>query len=145
MRRRLVFSCLWLALPLLAAGCDAEPAAHEEIRERLVGSWLRDYEERGTRIRRVLLLQHDGRFREVSRSLGPEEAGVRHEHEGQWLYDGTNLKRRYTLMDGKPVSAPTMPFAAFQIRFNGSHEFIGLDNVRRRELRYQRVTAGTQP
>ena len=144
MRRRLV-SSLWLALPLLAAGCDTAPDPAQEISERLVGSWLRDYEERGTRIRRVLLLQPDGRFREISRSLGPEEAGVRHEHEGEWLYDGTNLKRRYTLMDGKPVSAPTMPFAAFQIRFNGNHEFIGLDNVRGRELRYQRVTAGTQP
>ena len=70
---------------------------------------------------------------------------MRHAHESDWLYDGTNLKRRYKRVDGQPVSAPTMPFAAFQIRFLGSHEFIGIDNVRRRELRYERSPVGTEP
>jgi hypothetical protein len=143
MRRALL--CLLLVLAALAAGCDSAPDAADEVRERLVGSWLRDYEENGTRVRRVLVLEPDGRFREMSRSLGPQELGQRHAHEGEWLYDGTNLKRRYTLMDGQPVSAPQMPFVAFQIRFTGSHEFTGTDNVRRRELRYQRVPAGTEP
>ena len=144
MRRWL--ASLLVALAAMAAGCELAPGQDDaEIRERLVGTWLRDYDENGTRVRRILVLEPEGRFREMSRSLGPQEAGVRHAHEGDWLYDGTNLKRRYTLMDGKPVSAPTMPFAAFQIRFNGNHAFIGTDNVRRRELRYQRVTAGTQP
>ena len=134
-----------VALATLAAGCDVAPDSSDEIRERLVGTWLRDYEENGTRVRRILVLEEDGRFREASRSLGPQELGTRHAHEGEWLYDGTNLKRRYTLMDGQPVSAPQMPFAAFQIRFTGSHEFTGTDNVRRRELRYQRMPAGTDP
>ena len=132
-------------LALLVAGCDSAPDPADDVRERLVGTWLRDYEESGTRVRRILVLEPDGHFRETSRSLGPSEEGVRHVHEGDWLYDGTNLKRRYTLMDGQPVSAPTMPFAAFQIRFTGSHEFTGVDNVRRRELRYQRVPDGTGP
>ena len=143
MRRRLL--CSVLVLAALAAGCDSAPDASEEVRERLVGSWLRDYEENGTRVRRILVLEADGHFREMSRSLGPQELGKRHMHEGDWLYDGTNLKRRYTLMDGQPVAAPQMPFAAFQIRFTGSHEFIGVDNVRKRELRYQRVPSGTEP
>jgi hypothetical protein len=143
MRRRQL--CTLLALAALGAGCDPAPDAADEVRERLVGSWLRDYEENGTRVRRVLVLEPDGRFRETSRSLGPQELGKRHMHEGEWLYDGTNLKRRYTLMDGQPVAAPQMPFAAFQIRFTGSHEFIGVDNVRKRELRYQRVPSGTEP
>ena len=132
-------------LAALAAGCHPAPDPSDEVRERLVGTWLRDYEENGTRVRRILVLEPDGRFREMSRSLGPQESGTRHSHEGDWLYDGTNLKRRYTLMDGQPVSAPTMPFAAFQIRFTGSHEFMGVDNVRHRELRYQRAPAGTGP
>jgi hypothetical protein len=140
MRRRLL-----LSLALLAAGCDSAPDPADEVRGRLVGTWLRDYEQDGTRVRRTLVLEPDGRFREMSRSLGPKEIGTRHSHEGEWLYDGTNLKRRYTLMDGEPVSAPTMPYVAFQIRFTGSHEFIGIDNVRHRELRYQRAPAGTEP
>ena len=142
MRRR---ALAWLALAVVAAGCDSAPDPNDEIRDRLVGTWLRDYEEDGTRVRRILVLQPDGHFHEMSRSLGPQQAGARHAHEGEWLYDGTNLKRRYTRMDGQPVSAPQMPFAAFQIRFNGSHEFTGTDNVRHREVRYHRVADGTQP
>jgi hypothetical protein len=142
MRRRF-FS---LSLLALAAGCEPAPDESEsETRDRLVGTWLRDYEEQGTRVRRILVLEQDGRFREMSLSLGPAEAGVRHEHEGEWVYDGTNLKRRYKLIDGKPLGAPTLPFAAFQIEFTGSHEFVGVDNVRRRELRYHRVADGTRP
>ena len=144
MQRRAV-PLLLAAVAALAAGCDSAADAADETRDRLVGTWLRDYEDAGTRVRRILVLEQGGHFREMSLSLGPQEAGVRHAHEGDWLYDGTNLKRRYTRMDGQPVSAPTMPFAAFQIRFNGSHEFIGIDNVRRRELRYQRAPAGTEP
>ena len=144
MRRRAV-PFLLVALATLAGGCDSAPDAAEEVRGRLVGTWLREYEQDGTRLRRILVLEPDGRFRETSRSLGPKEIGSRHTHEGDWLYDGTNLKRRYTLMDGEPVSAPTMPFVALQIRFTGSHEFVGLDNVRRRELRYQRAPVGTEP
>ena len=142
MRRRLLSSLVLLAA---LAGCDSAPDAIDEVRGRLVGTWLRDYEQDGTRVRRILVLEPDGRFREVSRSLGPQELGTRHAHEGEWLYDGTNLKRRYTLMDGQPVSAPTMPYVALQVRFTGSHDFIAVDNVRRRELRYQRAPAGTEP
>jgi hypothetical protein len=144
MRRR-VFALLVAALAVLAAGCDSAPDPDDEIRDRLAGTWLRDYEEDGTRIRRVLVLQPDGHFHEQSRSLGPQQAGTRHAHEGEWLYDGTNLKRRYTRMDGQPVAAPQMPFAAFQIRFTGSQEFTGTDNVRHHTLRYQRVADGTAP
>ena len=135
-----------LALWLSASGCQpASDSSTGETQERLVGTWLRDYDENGTRIRRILVLGADGRFREMSLSLGPSEDGAHHEHEGEWVYDGTNLKRRYTRMDGTPPSAPTVPFAAFQIQFTGSHEFTGTDNVRHRELRYRRVADGTLP
>ena len=137
---------LALALALLAAGCEPTPDADiAEVRERLVGTWLRDYDENGTHVRRVLVLAPDGHFREMSLTLGPQEAGARHEHEGDWVYDGTNLKRKYTRIDGKPPGAPTVPFAAFQIAFTGSHDFTGTDNVRHRELHYHRVPDGTLP
>jgi len=138
---------LLLSAALLVAGCEPTPsqAGREEIQEQLVGTWLREYEQDGAQVRRVLVLEPDGRFLERSRNLGPVAAGERHRHEGRWLFDGTNLKRHYRLIDGKPTAAPTVPFAAFQIEFNGSHEFTGIDNVRRRRLRYQRVADGTEP
>ena len=137
---------LALTLALVGTGCQpTTDVSSGEIRQRLVGTWLRDYDENGTQVRRVLVLEPGGRFREMSRTLGPIEAGTRHAHEGEWLYDGTNLKRRYTLMDGKRPAAPTVPFAAFQIVFQGPHAFTGTDNVRRRELSYRRVSEGTQP
>ena len=143
--RRTALAALLSVLGFVVAGCDPATSANADIEERLVGTWLRDYEERGTRVRRILVLEPGGHFRESSRSLGPAEPGTVHAHEGEWLYDGTNLKRRYTLMDGKPPAAPTVPFAAFQIAFQGPHAFIGTDNVRRRELSYRRVSDGTRP
>ena len=145
MRRRR-FVCAAAAASSLAAGCEPAPDPKDAaIRDRLVGTWLREYEESGTRVRRILVLEADGRFREMSHTLGPQEAGTRHEHEGVWVYDGTNLKRRYTLMDGQQPSAPTVPFAAFQIEFTSPREFVGTDNLRRRQLRYHRVPDGTLP
>lgn len=136
-----------LSTALMAAGCEPTPsqAGREEIQEQLVGTWLREYEQDGARVRRILVLEPDGRFHEDSRNLGPVAAGERHRHEGRWLFDGTNLKRHYSLIDGKPTAAPTVPFAAFQIEFTGSHEFTGTDNVRHRRLSYQRVADGTEP
>ncbi len=139
-------AALAIALAALSAACSPGPDDDaDQVRERLAGTWQRDYEERGTQVRRILLLEPGGRFREQSLTLGPKEAGTRHAHEGEWLYDGTNLKRRYTLMDGEQPAAPTVPFATFQIRFAGSHEFTGVDHVHKREIRYRRVPDGTRP
>lgn len=68
-----------------------------------------------------------------------------HAHSGDWLFDGINLKRRYTLIDGRRPSAPTFPYAAFEIRFESRNVFIGTDNIRKRQVRYQRVADGTLP
>ena len=68
-----------------------------------------------------------------------------HAHSGDWLFDGTNLKRRYTLIDGRLPSAPTFPYAAFEFRFESRNVFIGTDNIRKRQVRYQRVADGTLP
>jgi hypothetical protein len=142
---RALFVCTAVAA-LLAAGCEPPgDSATSETQDRLVGTWLREYEEDGTQVRRVLVLDQDGSFQEMSRTVGPEQAGIQHEHAGHWVFDGTNLKRRYTRIDGKPAAAPAMPYAAFQLQFKSSHEFTGVDNVRHHEVRYRRVADGTQP
>ena len=72
-------------------------------------------------------------------------AVTEHRHEGFWLYDGSNLKRRYTRMDGEPPAAPVVPYATFAVTFPSKHEFVGTDHVRKRQVRYVRVEQGTAP
>lgn len=141
-RRRRVTLALF-GLPL--AACEAPPDAddQEATRQRLVGNWLREYQEDGARVRRLLVLEADGRFRESTRAVDAQGQVIEHEHAGQWLFDGTNLKRRYTSMDGKRPSAPTVPFATFELRFESKYEFVGTDRVHNRVVRYQRFDGDT--
>ena len=140
--------CIGLALAsLLLAACNNAPtdSPDEVVQQQLPGTWLREFEEDGIRVRRILVLEPDGKFREMVRITDAGGAVTEHTHAGDWLYDGTNLKRKYTSMDGKQPSAPTMPFAPFELRFQSRNEFIGIDNVRRREVRYRRVQPETLP
>ena len=105
----------FLLLLALAAvvGCDGAQDV-DDAQQRLVGRWLRDDEEDGAHVRRVLVLQAGGRFAETSKATkvtkATEATGAakaeqgdavlaQHAHSGNWLFDGTNLKRRYTLRD----------------------------------------------
>lgn len=131
----------------LAGGCDSGPdaAPAEQIHERLVGTWLREYQDQSTMVRRVLVLDAGGGFREMATATDAGAAVAEHMHEGEWLFDGTNLKRRYLKMDGRVPSAPIVPFATLEVRFPSRNEFIGVDNLRKREVRYRRVAEGTVP
>ena len=144
MRRRQAIGVL---LAGLLAACDDAPRelSQDSVQDRLPGTWLREFEEKGVRVRRVLVLESDGKFREMVRINDASGVVIEHHHAGSWFYDGTNLKRKYTRMDGKPTAAPTVPFAAFELKFPSRNEFIGIDNVHRREVRYQRVQSETLP
>lgn len=146
MQRRRFLICL-AACP--QAGCDSTPPddPNESTRRRLVGTWLRAYDEHGVRVRRVLVMNDNGTFQEAS-SMQPADLLVPKSlsnGSGVWLFDGTNLKRHYRLINGKPTAAPIVPFATFEIRFPSRTEFIGIDRVRRREVLYARVPEGTEP
>ena len=131
------------------AGCGDSPqdSADDEIRQRLVGTWLRDYQEDQVQVRRVLVLAADGAFRESAlvRSLDGSAAPRRSTASGEWLFDGTNLKRHYRLVNERPLSAPQVPFATFELRFPSRRRFVGLDRVRGIEVTYDRVAEGTEP
>ena len=138
------------AVVLLVAlsGCDNPPedSAARDVQRRLVGTWLREYEEQGTRVRRVLVLLPDGRFHEASHITPPDGLAAQDaQGSGEWVFDGTNLKRRYLVLNGKPAGHPRMPYATFALRFPSRTEFVGVDHVRRREVRYARVPDGTLP
>lgn len=134
-------------LAVLAAGCGPalDDSPTEPVGERLVGTWLREYQEQATVVRRILVLEPGGSFHEKSTVTDSGVAVAGHEAEGVWLFDGTNLKRHYRRMDGRAPSAPTMPFATFAVRFPSHNEFIGVDNVHKIEVRYRRVAEGTEP
>ncbi len=140
--RRLVAATALAAL--LLAACDNPPADSpaDDVRQLLVGSWLREYDQEGARVRRLLVLGDDGRFRETARVVDAAGIVTDHAHAGDWTFDGTNLKRRYTSFDGKQPSAPTLPYVTYQLRFESKYAFVGTDNVRRREVRYLRVEEG---
>lgn len=134
-----------LALPsLLLVACDNPPgdSAADDVQQRLVGSWQRDYDQDGAHVRRLLVLDADGRFSEAARVVAPGGAVTEHLHTGQWLYDGINLKRKYLSADGKPLSRLTLPYATFALKFESNREFVGTDNLRHRQVRYQRVEPG---
>ncbi len=146
MTRRRVFLMACLGASLAACDRPPEDSATDAVRERLVGTWLRAYDESGTRVRRVLVLEADGSFHEQSAVVSQDAAVPRASHgSGRWLFDGTNLKRHYRLVNGQPVSAPTVPFATFELRFTSRSEFVGVDRVRGRVVTYQRVADGTLP
>ncbi len=120
----------------------AFPPAAEQIADaadRLPGTWLREQVVEGVRSRRLLRLEHDGAFREQVRITAADGVVTDHEHAGHWLFDGTNLKRKYTLMNGRPPSRLNLPFATFEIRFESRNEFVGVDHIHRNTVRYQRV------
>jgi hypothetical protein len=142
--RRSVCALLAAGAALAACGNPPDDSPERRTEERLVGTWLREYEEDTTRVRRVLVLGADGHFRELA-SIHTADAVFQHVHSGDWIFDGTNLKRHYTQIDGKRPARPMIPFATFEVRFPAPGEFVGVDNVHRREVRYRRVTDGTLP
>lgn len=123
---------------LLLVSCDSPPAdsPDEAVQRRLVGSWIRQYEQDGARVRRRLVLEADGRFSETARVVDAGGLVTQHSHAGAWTFDGTNLKRRYTSFDGKQPAAPTLPYVTFQLKFESIREFVGFDHIRKREVRY---------
>ena len=131
----------------LASACHSPPddSSAQAIEQRLVGTWLREYEEEGVKVRRVLVLESGGRFIEMSRITELNTSSAEHRHRGDWLFDGTNLKRRYTSVDGRQPAAPVMPYATFELKFPSRNEFVGIDRVRQREVQYHRVADGTAP
>lgn len=134
---------LMVALP----GCDStyqEPVV-DTVQQRLVGTWLREYDEEGAHVRRVLVLQADGKFHEMSVVRAPDVNRLESRGTGTWLFDGTNLKRHYVTLNGKALSAPTVPFATFALSFPSKGEFVGVDYVHKREVRYEKVHDGTEP
>jgi hypothetical protein len=146
----------WLAVVFasidrpLADARDEVPAqtlprpGKDEVADRLPGTWLREHSEQGVQSRRLLRLQPGGEFQEQVRIVNQSGEVSQHEHAGTWLYDGVNLKRKYTLMNGRAPSRLNLPFATFEIRFDSRNEFVGTDHIHRNTVRYRRVATDAE-
>jgi hypothetical protein len=149
----MAFAKSWLpalaAAVVLLSTCDPALIAVQEnarpgtdagkVEEALHGTWLREYEVDGTRTRRILTLGPRHEFSETVHSQDAKGRALHHEHQGTWFFDGTNLKRKYTSMNGEPPSRLRVPFATFEIAFESPEAFRGIDRIRGHEVRYRRV------
>ena len=139
--RRLGLKWVIILVSCLLLGCNSAPPDSQtaDVERLLVGSWLREYELDGAHVRRLLVLDADGLFSETARVINADGAVTEHKHAGKWIFDGTNLKRHYSSFNGKQPRAPTLPYATLALRFESNRAFVGIDHLRKREVRYQRV------
>jgi hypothetical protein len=152
----LVMAVLSLAaLSLLLSTCtgsladvtatDGNGTSLQDGRDTLRGTWLREYSEKGFRIRRVLSLEPGGTFHESVHVVAAAGEVTDYAHEGTWLYDGTNLKRKYTRMNGQPPSRLNVPFATFEIAFGSHNDFTGIDHIHGHHVEYHRMADDAPP
>jgi hypothetical protein len=139
-----VFGLLLFSVAAVTGCNDSESTRVQETRERLVGTWLREIETRDEQARRVLVLAGDGTFSESLRAELFDGRIQREEASGEWAYDGTNLKRRYTREDGHQVRG-IGHFVTFALTSLTPREFEASNQVQGKDIRYRRVPPGTQP
>ena len=129
-----------------ATSCDVStPKPTTDIRERLVGTWLSELDEDGGRIRSVVTLNQEGKFREVEKIFEPNGQTKLATHTGEWFFDGTNFKRKYTSSNGQSLSNSQFAYVTYAVKSSTNSEFVGADNVRQKEVRFVRADAETQP
>lgn len=135
---------LAVALLALAALLSTPDLPAPDAQQQLQGTWLREGTAQGIRARHLLVLAPDGAFRESVRVVDGAGAVTDYVHAGTWLFDGTNLKRRYTVVNGQPPSRLNLPFATFEIAFASPNEFAGIDHIHGNRIAYRRVAPETQ-
>lgn len=142
-RRPVLLVALLCALSLPSCE-DAGAVKAQEVSRQLVGTWLREMETQGSKGRRVLVLGADGKFNEALVVELPDGRKAGETRAGDWSYDGTNLKRRYTHENGRQVSG-NFNFGTYALtRFDGK-VLEGRNHASGDEIRYTRVADGTPP
>ena len=132
-----------LLLAGLAAGCD-DPHSRD-VKARLVGTWVAESREHGGMARRELTLQDDGRLKETVRIIAPSGASDSHSRAGEWFFDGVNLKRKYTYVDGEPLTNAHFIYETHELKSVTPSELVAGSNVGRGELRFKREGTAEKP
>lgn len=134
-----------LVLSVLVAACsDADTQRGEDISGRLIGTWLRESEGEGLKVRRVVILEKGGTFQEAVKVLAADGSARSEATAGDWIFDGENFKRRYRTVNGKRVSG--IQFATYQLISLTDTQLVCIDHLEgKREIRFRRVAEGTMP
>jgi hypothetical protein len=106
---------------------------------------MRESEDGGTKLRRVVVLARDKSFEELAKIVSADGSVESESHKGEWFFDGTNFKRKYTHLNGAPLSSSRMTFATFRLEPSSTDEIVGVDDVRQLKVTYRRVPDGTRP
>lgn len=138
MDRRVALSGVFLGC--LLTGCEDRQT--RDVKARLVGTWVVESPEHGGVARRVLRLQADGHVTETVRLVAPGGAADLELREGEWFFDGLNLKRKYTYVDGKPLTNAHFIYETYELKSVTASELVASSNVGRGEVRLKRDESG---
>lgn len=105
----------------------------------MIGTWVTESPEHGGTARRILALSADGRVADSVRLVAPSGTSKLEEREGEWFFDGVNFKRKYTHVDGKPLTNAHFIYETFELKTVSETELVGQSAVGRGEIRYRRM------
>lgn len=142
-----ILKSLVLALLLIStASCGKSGSpAEDRVRQRLVGTWLNDTDEAGVKTRTVIDVAEDGGFHEFEKIVESDGSSKQVSYAGDWSFDGTNFKRKYTSKDGQPLPRSQVGYATYAVNMSRDDEFLGVDNVQQKTVKFSRTGAGMRP
>lgn len=125
---------------LVPALLGCEDPQQRSIREKLVGTWTEEYSEEHGPVIGTVVLYPDGKFEETVLSrAGQKNAGQGGGRSaGEWSFDGMNLKRKYTSMDGQPLLNASFRYVTYAVKDLRDDGFVGVDNVAGKEAKFRR-------
>ena len=138
--RAVVLSVMFVAC-LLAACEDRQIRG---VKARLVGTWFVESQEHGGIARRTLTLEANGHVKDTVRLVAPSGASDVQSREGEWFFDGVNLKRKYTYVDGKPLTNAHFIYETYELKSVTASELVASSNVGRGEVHLKRDESGGQ-
>ena len=124
----------------MLAAC--EDSQTRDVKARLVGTWVAESQEHGGVAQRVLTFEAGGRVKESVRTIAPNGASDLKSREGEWFFDGVNLKRRYTYVDGRPLTNAHFVYETHELKSVTASELVAESNVGRGALRFKREGTG---
>ena len=128
---------LVLASVVLLGACEDDRV--RETKARLVGTWFAESEVQGTRVQRELTLAPDGAAKEITRTRTANGASASETREGEWFFDGVNVKRKYTFIDGKPLTNAYFIYETQTLQSVTDTELVGTSTVGAGTIRLVRV------
>lgn len=139
---RTAFLSVLFVASLVAACEDPQLGA---VKKLLVGTWFVESKEQGGITRRVLTLETDGDLRESVQTLTPSGGSSSESREGEWFFDGVNLKRKYTYVDGKPLTNAHFVYETHELKSVTASELVASSRVGRGEMRLKRESSRGRP